>query len=132
MALISKLPVELVIEIVNEVIESRVSLIENEPVIVNVADLRSLSLACRNFRGVVKELLFRWNKKHGHSSAFVWAIKNGRIDTLEDCRAFGLDPLSPGSHHHDQWLEPPSDEPPLCCQTPIGLAIRHRKFAVVK
>ncbi|KAK8014738.1 hypothetical protein PG990_008034 [Apiospora arundinis] len=133
MALILELPVELVIDIAKEVIESMATGNLNEAVITNMADLRSLWLTCRTFRVIVKEVLFRWNKEHEGSSAVVWATEHGRIDILEDCRAFGLDLVNPGSHHHSDWLNTRFDlEPPLCCQTPIGRATSHDWLSVVE
>ncbi|KAK7931732.1 hypothetical protein PG985_002444 [Apiospora marii] len=133
MALILELPVELSIAIAKEFIESRDAGVPNETVIANVADLQALSLTCRSFRSIVKQLLFDWNKKHGHSNAVVWALEHGRTDTLEDCRAFGLDLLAPGSHHHTNDLNSHFDlEAPFCCQVPIGVAISHHQPAAVE
>ncbi|KAK7992032.1 hypothetical protein PG988_000826 [Apiospora saccharicola] len=82
---------------------------------------------------IVKQVLFDWNKKHGHSSAVVWALEHGRTDTLEDCRAFGLNLLTPGSHHHTNALNRHFDlEAPFCCQTPIGMAFSYHQPAAVK
>lgn len=133
MALILELPVELSIAIAKEIIEPSATDVPKETVIVNFTDLLALSRTCRSFRKIVKELLFDWNKKHGHSSAVVWAIEHDRIDTLEDCRAFGLDLLTPGSHHHTNDLNLHFNlKRPFCCQTPIGIAISHQRPAVAE
>ncbi|KAK8116296.1 hypothetical protein PG984_012798 [Apiospora sp. TS-2023a] len=133
MALILELPVELAIAIVKELIEPRITGVPNEIAIANVADLQQLSHTCRSFGKIVNQVLFDWNKKHGHSSAVVWALEHGRTDTLEDCRAFGLNLLTPGSHHHTNALNHHFDlEAPFCCQTPIGMAISHHQVAAVK
>ncbi|KAK8053652.1 hypothetical protein PG996_012953 [Apiospora saccharicola] len=133
MALILELPVELAIAIVKELIEPRTTDVPNKTAIANVADLQELSLTCRSFGKIVKQVLFNWNKKHGRSSAVVWALENGRTDTLEDCRAFGLNLLTPGSHHHTNALNRHFDlEAPFCCQTPIGMAISYHQPAAVK